>query len=142
MVLFAVELPAAEAGQAGPLVHIVPVVPVRGELVHLGQVFLEPFDGVLVDAVHFKGFPLEILFQGAEHLGQVFVDPPERRQHKGGAVYGDLDDETAVADAPVAVILVPPDENGAEAAFRGVVIFFCKIIIKDRLVVDADVLEF
>ncbi|MGN8758612.1 hypothetical protein [Acidaminococcus fermentans] len=57
-------------------------------------------------------------------------------------MYGDFDDETAVADAPVAVILVPPDENGAEAAFRGVVIFFCKIIIKDRLVVDADVLEF
>ena len=142
VVLLSVELPAAEAGQAGPLVHIVPVVPVRSEGVHLGQVFLEPFDGMLVDPVHFERFPFEILLQGADHFWQVFVDPAEGGQHESGAVDGDLDDETAVADGPVAVILLPPDKDGPETAFRGMVVLFGKVIIEYRLVVDADMLEF
>jgi hypothetical protein len=47
-----------------------------------------------------------------------------------------------VADGPVAVILLPPDKDGPEAAFGRMVVFFCKVIIEDGFIIDGDMLEF
>ena len=97
---------------------------------------------MLVDAMHFKRFPFEILLQGTDHFGQILVDSSKRRQDEGISVHGHFDEQTAMADAPITVILVPPNKDGTETAFRGMVILFGKIIIEYRLVVNTDVLEF